>query len=38
VKPKTNSFKIIIGIANPNSAILNWESKSEINNSVFIAL
>ncbi len=38
VKPKTNHFKVIIGIANPNSAILNWESKSEINNSVFIAL
>ena len=38
VKPKTNSFKVIIGIANPNSAILNWESKSEINNTIFIAL
>jgi hypothetical protein len=38
VKPKTNNFKVIIGIANPNSAILNWESKSETNNSVFIAL
>ena len=38
VKPKTNSFKVIIGIANPNSTILYWESKSEINNAVFIAL
>ena len=38
VKPKTNSFKVIIGIANPNSTTLYWESKSEINNAVFIAL
>lgn len=36
--PKSNIFKIFIGPANGNVGVSNWESKSNINNQIYIAL
>jgi len=38
IVPKNNTFKVIIGSANESHQVLNWESKSAINNEIFIAL